>query len=95
LEPKGVTNTTASNGLKVAMVPNPATDIVTITFSNGNTENVSIRVTNAAGVSVYNKSLGAVNSGSEAVPLGKMASGIYMVEVVSGDRKVVQRLVKE
>lgn len=34
-------------------------------------------------------------SGTVAVPLARLAPGMYMVEVKSGNQKTVQKLVKE
>lgn len=82
-------------GLKVAMAPNPATDEVQISFTQGKQQNVAVRLLDLSGVSVYNKDLGLLQNGSVTVPLSKFASGIYMVELTSGNEKVVQRLVKE
>ena len=77
------------------MVPNPASDEVKVSFTNSKKEDVSIRVLDLSGVSIYNKSLGVLQSGSVKVPLTNFASGIYMVELTSGTEKVVQRLIKE
>ncbi len=87
--------TMANTGLKVSIVPNPATDDVNISFVNGKAENVAVRILDMAGVSIYNKNLGLQNTGTVNVQLSNFASGIYMVELTSGSQKVVQRLVKE
>lgn len=81
--------------LKVAMTPNPATDEVQISFTQSASENVAVRLLDLSGVSVYNKDLGIQQNGSVTVPLSKFAAGIYMVELTSGNQKVVQRLIKE
>ena len=77
------------------MQPNPASDDVKISFTSGKKDNVAIRMLDLSGVSVYSKDLGVQQNGSVIVPLSNVASGIYMVELTSGDQKVVQRLVKE
>ena len=84
-----------TKGLNVTMTPNPATDEVTISFTQAQAENVSIRVLDLSGASIYNEALGAKQNGAVKVPLNNIASGIYMVELTSGGQKVVQRLVKE
>ncbi len=89
-------STVANNkGLHVTMTPNPATDEVTIGFTNGKAESVSVRVLDLSGVSIYNQNLGTKQNGSINVQLSNFAAGIYMVELTSGDQKVVQRLIKE
>ena len=81
--------------ISVTMTPNPATDDVKVTFTNGQAEPVTIKVMDMSGVNVYGENLGVQQKGTVTVPLNKLASGIYMVELTSGNRKVVQRLIKE
>ncbi|WP_161499174.1 DNA/RNA non-specific endonuclease [Flavipsychrobacter stenotrophus] len=83
------------NGLHVTMTPNPASDDVHITFTTTQKENVSVRVMDISGVNVYNKDLGVLQNGTVNVSLSNLAAGIYMVELTSGDKKVLHRLVKE
>ncbi|MBC7555221.1 MAG: T9SS type A sorting domain-containing protein, partial [Taibaiella sp.] len=84
-----------AEGLHVAMTPNPATDEVNVAFTQGHKEAVSLRVLDLSGVSIYNKDLGQQQNGSVKVSLSTFAAGIYMVELKSGNEKVVQRLIKE
>jgi hypothetical protein len=85
----------SNKGLQVTMTPNPATDEVTIGFTSGKADEVSVRVLDLSGVSVYNQNLGIKQNGNVSVQLSSFASGVYMVELTSGDQKVVQRLIKE
>ena len=82
-------------GIAVSMTPNPATDDVKISFNSGTTGNVSVRVMDIFGVSIYNKDLGMQHNGTVSVPLSTFAAGIYMVELTQGSQKVTQKLVKE
>ena len=84
-----------AKALQVTMQPNPASDEVNISFVSGKKDKVDLRVLDLSGVSVYSKDLGLQQSGTVSVSLSNFASGIYMVELTSGDQKVVQRLVKE
>ena len=95
MEPREVATVAATKGLNVTMTPNPATDEVKINFTNSKSENVSVRVLDLSGVSIYNQKLGVQQSGSVSIPLSSFASGIYMVELTSGDQKVTERLIKE
>ena len=95
MEPANVTDMADNKGLEVAMSPNPATDEVRVSFSSANNEKVSIRVADIAGLCVYSADLGMLQTGTVSVPLSRLPSGIYMVELISGNQKVVQRLVKE
>jgi hypothetical protein len=95
MKPADVVVAQNNKGLQVSIVPNPATDDVNVTFTNGKKDDVSVRILDLSGVSVYSKGLGKLASGTINVPLTNFASGIYMVELTSGSQKVVQRLVKE
>jgi hypothetical protein len=83
------------NNLKVSLAPNPASDEVNITITASGKDDVSIRMTDIVGVQVYSKNVGHVKSGTTKVTLDKLASGIYMIEVKSGNNTIVNRLVKE
>ena len=95
LSMKPSTALATATGLQVTMTPNPATDEVKISFSAGKEDNVSLSVLDMSGVNVYEEDLGVQLKGSVNVPLSKLASGVYMVELRSGNQKVIQRLVKE
>ena len=81
--------------LKVLMVPNPASSGVTVTFNAPESAKTSVRILTVEGVCVATQDLGIQQNGSITLPLDNLASGVYMVEFTSGDKKVVQRLVKE
>ena len=95
LSMKPVTTVADTKGLQVTMTPNPATDEVSVKFTSGGTDAISVRVLDMSGVSVYNEELGVQAKGTITLPLNKLASGVYMVEFTSGSQKVVQRLIKE
>ncbi len=95
LNPAALAEATVVKGLEVNMVPNPASADVHISFTQGKANQVSVRVLDLSGVSVYNESLGIKQNGAITIPLQKMASGVYMVELTSGDQKVVRKLIKE
>ncbi len=84
-----------SKTLKVLMLPNPASIGVNITFDAKANAQTSIRVLSLEGVCVLVQDLGLQQAGNIILPLDKLAAGVYMVEVTSGNEKVVQRLVKE
>lgn len=82
-------------GFQVTMTPNPTSDDVKIAFTSDAKANVSVRVMDMSGVTVYTQDMGAVQSGNTTVSLGKFAAGIYMIEFTSGDQKSIHKLVKE
>ncbi len=89
--------TTAGNtrkGLQINLTPNPATDNVNIDFSTDN-NNIQVRIVDLGGVNVYQTEITGKQSGKVNISKGKFTAGIYMVEITSGDQKVIQRLIKE
>jgi metal-sulfur cluster biosynthetic enzyme len=84
-----------AKGLEVSMAPNPASDDVKITFTSGSKDNVSVRIMDVSGVSIYNQNLGTKQNGVITVPMSNFAAGVYMVEITQGEQKVTKRLVKE
>ncbi len=79
----------------ITLAPNPATDVVNITFTSAKEEEVSVRILDVSGVSVYSAELGKVSTAQTTIPLKSLSSGIYMVEINHGTQKFVKRLVKE
>lgn len=86
---------TGENGLKVAIVPNPAKDFATISFEASNVQNTTIRLLDVSGTAIVMMDLGMTQNGSIELPVDKLASGIYMIELASGENKVTQKLIKE
>ncbi|NDC41571.1 MAG: T9SS C-terminal target domain-containing protein, partial [Chitinophagia bacterium] len=84
-----------TSGTEVVMTPNPATDDVKLTFRTSEKGRGSVTVTDVNGVAVYSLNIADVQQGNVTVPLRNLAAGIYLVEFAAGDKKVVQRLVKE
>ncbi|NDC43285.1 MAG: T9SS C-terminal target domain-containing protein, partial [Chitinophagia bacterium] len=78
----------------VALSPNPASAEAVLTFS-GVTDEVKVTVTDINGIALFRKTFTAQQATALKVPMSKLAAGVYMVEVNSGNNKVVKRLVKE
>ncbi len=93
MEPGTITQTPTA--LSVTVAPNPTTDEVNVSFTSAKAEKVSVRVLDLSGVSIFHEELGVKQSGNVKMSLSRFASGIYLVELTSGNEKVVQRLVKE
>ena len=92
---KGTATTTAVSGLNVAMSPNPATDNVTIAYTTDAKANTTVNVMNVTGATLITKTIGNDASGKVTIALNGLPAGIYMVEVMSGDNRKVQQLIKE
>ena len=82
-------------GIELNMLPNPASEEVTISFVTGKKEKVQLRIIDQNGVSVYENTPGMLQTGKVSVPLNNLAAGMYMVELTSGSDKMVKRLIKE
>ncbi len=95
LDPSGVADLATTKGLNVTMVPNPATTEVKIAFNQEKAEKVTVNVSGLSGAQVYETTTAALQNGNITVPLGKFASGVYLVTISSGDEKITRRLIKE
>ena len=95
MQPTGTVLGSTSKSLKVLMLPNPASSGVNITFDAPTSAKTSIRVLSLEGICIMIQELGQQQAGNITLSLDKLSSGVYMVELTSGNEKVVQRLVKE
>jgi hypothetical protein len=77
------------------LVPNPATSTVNLSFSAPFSRETGIRIMSVEGLCVLTQDLGVQKSGSVNISLDNLVSGIYMVELISGEDRVVKRLIKE
>ena len=82
-------------GMNVQMMPNPATDEVTITYKLQGKEKVNLRLLDVSGNTILSKDLGTQQNGSTKLSLESLSSGIYMVEITSGSEQIVERLIKD
>ncbi|MBS1732050.1 MAG: T9SS type A sorting domain-containing protein [Bacteroidetes bacterium] len=87
-----IANVNASK-LKVKLVPNPATDNVTIYYEGAGKE-LNIVVTNMMGVKVASVKAENVN-GNVTIPTAQLASGIYNVTIYNGSEVMTQKLIKQ
>jgi uncharacterized surface protein with fasciclin (FAS1) repeats len=73
--------------------PNPATDVVSISYSTVGNENVSYRMTDLSGKSVIVRDLGVRNGSQiENIDLSNLASGMYILEIAAGNKRSVQKV---
>ncbi|WP_133162748.1 DUF7948 domain-containing protein [Flavipsychrobacter stenotrophus] len=85
----------ADNDLKLTMMPNPASEELNILFTSTRNEQTSVRIMDLSGVNIYSKDLGITQGGIVNIPFNNVTSGIYVVELTSGAKKVIQKLLKE
>ncbi|KAA3613685.1 MAG: T9SS C-terminal target domain-containing protein [Calditrichaeota bacterium] len=83
----------------VSAYPNPFNPTTKISWSIPNKKNVQLNIFNTNGVLVFNKDFGAQEAGQHAFTwdaknkLGnRMSSGVYLVQIRSGQKKMSQRI---
>lgn len=81
-------------GGDISLFPNPARDAVTIRFANSldNEQKVAVRVLTLAGRTVWQEN-GASPARDIEINTSHLADGLYMVEIITSQRKFVRKLV--
>lgn len=77
----------------VVMVPNPATNVVSISWSATKAESQVI-ITNAVGQSVYSNTV-AKGTHNISVPVNGLAQGMYLVTVITDGKTITKKLIKQ
>ncbi len=91
-KPTGIISSdTASNTLKVKLVPNPVNDKLTV-FTEGTNGTTYIIITNMIGVKVAEQQ---ASGNTIIIPLYGIANGIYMVTISNGNNSITQKLIKQ
>jgi hypothetical protein len=92
LAPDAVTNFTAENNFIV--YPNPADQLVNISFNNAGTQNSTVEFIDAVGHVVSAATIeAAAGNFKQSFDISNFAKGIYTIHVVSGDKTSYQQLV--
>ena len=91
IDPTGISNKVIS-GMK--MYPNPASDMVKVTFSSEESSNAVVSVMNLMGQTVYTNNV-SVNEGYNMVtiPVNQFRPGVYMVNVKTAKGTSTQKLI--
>lgn len=82
----------------LSLFPNPATSQVSFKIALDKTETVSAIVRDIAGREVMTKNFGQFQSGNTAaleLNIANLNSGIYVVEVLAGDKKFIGKVTKK
>ncbi|MBS1911787.1 MAG: T9SS type A sorting domain-containing protein [Bacteroidetes bacterium] len=84
-----------ANGIRIASMPNPARDATVLAFALPQGGDASIRLTDALGRTVMERSLGHLEAGSyrETIDLSALPAGFYMAAVNSGGAVSAMRLI--
>ena len=79
--------------MRVSLYPNPAKDKLTLSIQNKPEElSLVFRVTTVSGAILYEK---ALNGDTESFDMSVLPSGIYMFQLIGGDRKHIWKVIKE
>ncbi len=85
----------STNSLEVKLTPNPATEYVQVNYSARDKGKTTIRIIGTNGQTITTVNLGEQQNGQYRVPVSRLASGIYTVEVIVGNDKQTAKLVKQ
>lgn len=95
-DPNGVgeiVNTNNNDNARMQLIPNPAHNTVKVSFDNIKGDAV-VRVTNVSGKTMYNQRVNGT-VGSVVVPLEPLPAGVYMVELIGEQTRMVEKLIKQ
>ncbi len=75
------------NITSIVVSPNPANEIVTLSFSLTRSEEITFEMTDVAGRIVMQENLGTINSGlnSKKINVSNLNSGIYLYSIISSE----------
>ena len=76
--------------------PNPATDILNVSFALNNSEQTQVNVLDISGKVINQVNLGTVNGKTNvSVSLEELSKGVYFIELVNSEGKQVKKFVKK
>ncbi len=80
----------------VTVYPNPTKDMIMISATLNKSQSVTVKIFDMNGKLVFNTSQNNADANySKTISLAGYASGVYMVQVITNDGSVQQRIVKE
>ncbi|KAI9447061.1 hypothetical protein F5148DRAFT_1292477 [Russula earlei] len=76
--------------------PNPATDVITIKYDGlNNNEPTGIRIVDINGRTIHAIELGKQTAGSQRINIKSWSKGMYSVQLLNGNNKQVQSIIKQ
>lgn len=77
----------------VVLYPNPATEVLNVSFASTTTETLEIRMVNTMGQVVYAAQVQTVSGAyTDQINVASFAKGVYTLEIVSADRVQVNKV---
>ncbi|MGZ3900587.1 MAG: T9SS type A sorting domain-containing protein [Bacteroidia bacterium] len=77
----------------INIMPNPSTGLVNIAVTLGQSENLSLNITNALGQQITTRNYNGISNEVITLDLTNQPNGVYFVTVSNGKDKMVQRLI--
>jgi hypothetical protein len=85
-----------TDALNVELVPNPATDQVTVRLNAPEDSKATVRILSMTGQQMISMEMASTMHSQLIIPVNQLAAGMYMVEVTTADgQKQVKQLVKQ
>jgi hypothetical protein len=85
------TNKTSNEQL-ITVYPNPAHEQMLITIPNGNQQKSQISICDINGKIYFS---GSVTGNTYNMNVSKLPAGMYIVQIISGNKKTIKKIVKE
>ncbi len=79
----------------LSIYPNPNKGQFNIVFDNAASEQVGIQIFDLSGRSVFNQSYETASSFNQNINLNNVSSGMYLVNIVDGDRTITKKIIIE
>ena len=78
-----------------ALYPNPNNGSFTVKFSSESTADIAVNVHDIRGRKVYDETFINTGTFNQNINLDKIQSGVYLVSIIDGSKKMVRRIVVE
>ncbi len=75
--------------------PNPSNTLITISYSNSFSKEISISIKNQLGQQILKKTFPASNELKQTFDLGGQCKGVYFIEIISGDSREIRKIILE
>jgi hypothetical protein len=88
-------STLSATAMQIELVPNPASEQVTIRVQNPEDGKATVRILSVTGQQMASMEMASSQHGQVTIPLNNLSAGVYMVEVSVNGNKQVKQLVKQ
>ena len=78
-----------------SLVPNPNNGSFNIKFNSTSSKDISINIFDLRGREIFNKSYQNTGLFDKSLQLGAVQSGVYLVNIQDGDKKVIKKIIVE